>query len=264
MIKYPVYIIIILSFFSCVSKSNKLDRSRIQTTETIPVQVIDSAANLDGVYGLSIYFDSIFKHKSIAKFRMEHVNWCAHLIEIKNDSVWTYGSILHSKHKIDTISDTLCEIKGIRSKVFLVKENNELKLLKDSTFYPFRRRDDLCFLLDTLAGNFHPTNYSIRKLFNDSLIVGSYLLDGKMIEFKPDRVIKFWNKYERYDIKNYYGTSHRFGNDDIIWLTKYGKKDTYKWELTEDKLILTRYILESPTVVQNYLSDDKIILHKIN
>jgi hypothetical protein len=78
-------------FLSCNSSLKK------ENTELEKPQ--SNKTELNGVWALNNYFDKILADKQIAKYRIQPPTWFAILLEIKKDSIKSYGSIIELKLK---------------------------------------------------------------------------------------------------------------------------------------------------------------------
>lgn len=273
-------------FVRCAEKT---DSSPSQNT--IPYEEkADMQLNLNGVWGLSQYFDSIIKNKSIANYRIVPPSWFSLLIEIKDDSLYAYGSINEYQFKIqqkDTLANFLKTNTG--DWILIVDSNkNELKLknvkgyrVLDSMVYIFKKKREYKSLVDSLDKKlFHRTSDNLTHYFHANIFAGKYkFLDSSLVEFTSDGLVKGIDGYEKYEVDNYYGTYHPFNNLDNILLIRnsqdssfFYKSELFNWVFIEDTLLLKRFDFEDyfheGKKVREWeiwnLSDDVIKLIKIS
>jgi hypothetical protein len=228
--------------------------------------------DLNGTWGLTNYFDTILKHRELAKYRVQQPAWFGILLEIENNSLETFGSIGNEQILADTLNDTLCHIfSRVAGKWDLVVEGPYLKLTQvpdlsytDPTTYIYRKRDDLKFSKDRSAARYYVINDAITDYFNQHLFEGSYVnvATGNKVAFGKKRQLSGIEGFTTYPVRNYFGTYHPFDNHDVI--TFEGKDPNsfkfYNWVFSADTLTLVPFETEDG---ENYrLSSQKTILKK--
>lgn len=246
---------IICLFINCdlSRKKEKNELTKLQSNQT----------ELNGIWGLNNYFDKILTDKQIAKYRIQPPTWFAILLEIKNDSLKSYGSIMKLNYKLNYESDTLAVFDSFGGEYALLRKSNKLILKQfnnqssiDSTNYVFSKRNDLSFLLKHKDSTYNiilgknekidGIRKSITRYFNDKLISGTYLCNDKIVVFEKNGDLKNLGKFDKYEVRNYFGTLHPHKNLDVITLRN-SKKDLSKqfnWKFKNNKLILTEFVNE--------------------
>ncbi len=225
--------------------------------------------NLNGTWVMTSYFDSIIKNKSISKYRIKSPTWHALIIEVSNDSLHNYGSIISGSEKISYDSDTLAILSGIgvAGDWILQKNKNKLKLsqipnehLIDTTLYFLEKRNDLGFLIKNDSGGKVDFWDSTTEYFNDKLISGKYTYKNDTIVFSKNRKVSNFKDYQSYRVVNYFGTSHPFNPYDVIFLSNDKELKPYNWKFENDKLVLTNF---KPKIEfhngKEYVSDNHIL-----
>ena len=271
--KNTLYILGIAFLISCNSDiKNKIPKTK-NSDDVININKPES--NLNGVWGLNNYFDNILADKQIAKHRLQIPSWFAILIEIKNDSVLSYGSIFNLKQQINFKSDTLTVFKSFGSEYTLSKKNDELILKQipnkdrvDSTVYSFRKRNDLNKLLKN-QNRVHKISDKITEYFNENLLTGEYInpKNKKVIIFKKNGDLINFEGFDKYNVRNYFGTLHPHNNLDVLTLknSSINKLKQLNWKILNDKLILTEFVPEivkrfgKKTMTDNYVLGKKKI-----
>jgi len=258
-------LLLILISISC--KTEKENHKLKSNTETELKK--DS---LNGVWIMTSYFDTIIKNKTISKYRFQKPAWHSLLIEISNDSIHNYGSIISDSHKINYDSDTLAILNGISvpEDWILRKKQNVLMLnhipneyLIDTTSYILEKRNSLKFLIKNDFGAKIDFFNSTTEYFNEKLISGKYLFRNDTIIFGKNRKVWNFKDYQNYRVNNYFGTSHPYNPYDVIFLTNEKELKPFNWKFENKKLILTNFIRKR--VIQNgkeYDTDDFILGNK--
>lgn len=249
MMRNTILILITCILLGCNSRQGK---TKFELTNT---ELNDSKSNLNGIWGLNNYFNKILSDKEIAKHRVQAPSWFAILLEIKNDSITSYGSITELKEKLNHNSDTLTIFESFGGKYALIKKSDKLHLKQyksqdtiDSITYTFSKRNDLKILLENQKRVYGISN-NITTYFNEKLVSGTYynLNNNEMVTFEKNGELKNFNGFDKYEVRNYFGTLHPHKNLDVITLTD-SKQNTYKqfnWKFKDDKLILTEFIHET-------------------
>ncbi len=203
--------------------------------------------DLNGVWIMTNYLDSILENKTIAKFRLQPATWFAIIIEIKNDSIRTFGSIHDTDFSpIQFGTDSLITLKNSLTGDYSFKMNLKTGILEmksngnDSVNYSFKKRNDLKFLTENLD-KIHKTSTNFTNYFNEKIIAKKYILNQKEINFAADGQLENFLGYKSYQVKNYFGTSHPFKNLDVLILKKEdGTIDYWNWYFEHENLILTK------------------------
>jgi hypothetical protein len=268
--KNILYIFGIYFLISCKSDT----KNNIPKTENKDnvINIIKPESDLNGVWGLNNYFDNILADKQIAKHRLQTPSWFAIMIEIKNDSILSYGSIFNLKQQINYKSDTLTIFKSLGSEYILLKKNNELTLKQipnedriDSTVYSFRKRNDLNKLLKN-QNTVHKISDRITEYFNENLLTGEYInpKNKKVITFKKNGDLINFEGFDKYNVRNYFGTLHPHNNLDVLTLknSSTNKLKQLNWKILSDKLILTEFIPEIVTRFGKKTMTDNYVLGK--
>lgn len=268
--KNTLYILGIAFLISCNSDiKNKIPKNK--NSDNV-ININKPESDLNGVWGLNNYFDNILTDKQIAKHRLQIPSWFAILIEIKNDSVLSYGSIFNLKQQINFKSDTLTVFKSFGSEYTLSKKNDELILKQipnkdrvDSTVYSFRKRNDLNKLLKN-QNRVHKISDRITEYFNENLLTGQYInpKNKKVIIFKKNGDLINFEGFDKYNVRNYYGTLHPHNNLDVLTLknSSTNKLEQLNWKILNDKLILTEFIPEIVTRFGKKTMTDNYVLGK--
>ena len=276
--KSIIYIFIISIFLGC---STNEKRKTPKEDETVVTENKRQRNDLEGTWGLTNYLDTILHEKQIAKYRIQPPSWFAILLEINKDSLISYGSIVATKQKIDFESDTLAVFESFGGKYFLQKKQNELWLKQisnnkriDSTTYIFRKRTDLKEWVENTDG-FHKISNGVTAYFNKHLISGTYINpnNNDTIQFLENGDLIHYEGFDKYEVRNYFGTLHPHNNLDVITLTNSSTQsfEQLNWKISKDKLVLTEFVPEvvirfgKKTPTDNYvLGKDKteLILKK--
>jgi hypothetical protein len=233
-----------VSFYNCAE--DKADRSL-----NFPSDQKDSSINittqLEGVWGMTHYFDSVLAHKEVAKFRVQEATWFSILIQIDSDSVYHFGSIFDGSAS-RKMSDTLTLIESMGAKWVLLNRLPELHLIQistdygtpDSNCYIFRKRDDLAYMLETETKYRLKLDSAITTYFNEALIAGNYTNGHSSVTFSADGTVSGFADYTHYQVRNYFGTLHPFNNLDVILFENATLSDYWSWNFEANELILIK------------------------
>lgn len=147
--KIPLLALLIISLILFTFKI----KGKMQINNNITMHLEEDYKNLDlnGVWGLTNYFDTIVTHKKIAEYRLQSPTWFAILIEIEDDCLRTFGSIEEDEYSFKIKGDTLTNLFSYVTGYSwtLLQKGEELHLIslskenKDSTTYIYRQRNDL-------------------------------------------------------------------------------------------------------------------------
>jgi len=262
MMRNAIYIPMICLFLSCNS-SQKKENTELEKPQS-------NRTELNGVWGLNNYFDKILTDKQIAKYRIQPPTWFAILLEIKNDSLTSYGSIIELNYKLNYESDTLAVFDSFGGKYALLRESDELLLKQfpnqeniDSINYVFNKRNDLENLLEN-QDRVHKISSSITDYFNEKLISGKYenTKDNKTVIFEKNGDLINFKGFNKYNVRNYFGTSHPHKNLDVITLTNPENNELkqFNWKFENDKLILTEFVHEKMNYKGEKVITDDFVL----
>jgi len=256
MIKNKIYIfgivgIVLLIIFGCKNAAS----NNVSLKEKENLIANNSDSDLNGIWGLTNYFDTIVANKELAKYRLQTPTWFAIFIEIKDDSLKCFGSIEQAKYPIKRTNDTLAILSSDISDWYLIRKELDLQLIQisskenimiDSTIYIFRKREDLkdCINKDNYYG------ITVTQYFNDILFKGKYI----NVETKQEVIFAENGKligiegFNTYEVRDYFGTLHYlYNNLDVITFSNSENEDEYKqynWVFSEDELILTEFVPE--------------------
>jgi hypothetical protein len=227
--------------------------------------------NLDGIWALTNYFNSILAEKTISKYRVQIPAWFGILLEIKQDSVSTFGSIhdMHAK-AIACQADTLLIFETNWGEWSVVNHGEQLHLelipnddgLVNQTVYIYEKRPDLNNLIARKDQRLK-LDLGITTYFNEKLVVGKYLNSkGDTIHFQKNGEVQGLRFYNEYWVDNYFGTSHPFQNLDMIVLRNHENHvlDYYHWDFKKDLLLLTNYLRDTVPYEDKWVATDDFVL----
>ncbi len=258
--KNIIFLLILLGTIGC-QLNNEQEKPRSKVTQTSSFKPDE----IQGIWGLTNYLDSIVINKEIAKYRVQFPSWFGILLDIKNDSINSYGSLVEITDKLTSKKDTVTELISYESgKWMLLKNQKNLVLkhfpnqeVKDSTIYVYRRREDLKFMTQDLDKR-HKISSNITKYFNQEILAGTYLSmnTNSTIEFQKEGIVNGFNQFSSFEIRNYFGTLHPHKNLDVVsFKNKFDNEiKQYNWKFNEGVLTLTEFVVE--TIVE----DDKILM----
>ncbi len=228
--------------------------------------------DLNGTWGLTNYFDTIIENKEIAKYRIQTPTWFAFLLVIENDSLKSFGSIGKDEYFIEKNSDTLTTITSdvAGDNWYLIIDKPKLKLVQyleeergDSTVYTFRKRDDLNYFTHNNIG-FSTISKNVTEYFHEHLFKGKYRSTDsqKEVVFDENGRLTGIDGFNSYEVKNYFGTSHRHKNLDVITFknSENNEYKEYNWVFSYNELVLTEFVNEKRSHKgENYYSDHLIL-----
>jgi hypothetical protein len=259
--------VFLLCFIIVACNSNNTPKKQ---SITISKQETKDTFSIYGLWTLTSYFDSILENKKISKYTIPQ-SWSTMMLEIKEDSITTYGTIYtKNTYAIKSLNDTLCILERTPDgKWFImVNKNNSIYLkqfpnfdksrkISDSSIYTFKKRDDLMFLLDDLSNK---TDYefpyylekNFESFFNKELLSGKYAnTNGKEISLNQSSEISGFEDFYKYEVDPCFGTLHWLGFYDGITFYRDSIKsknifdsETYVWKFIGDTLILNKVIYE--------------------
>lgn len=114
---------IVLSFGGCQTKepSKKVEKP-------VEIQKKEIQPSVKEIWGLTNYLDTIIEKKELAKYRLQAPSWFGILLEISEDSIISYGSIVEINDKLDKSKDTLYKFESIAGKWILLKKERKPNL----------------------------------------------------------------------------------------------------------------------------------------
>lgn len=274
--KNIIYILGVISLVACNSSQENSVKKHTQTiiTESDSLIIINTEFDLNGIWALTNYFDTIVENKELAKYRLQTPTWFAILLEIENDSIKTFGSISTEKLLIENEKDTLATLSSniTGSKWWLIKKGDQLNLIQypnqkrhDSITYIFRKREEFDYFTKENT-DFFIIGQNVTKYFNQQLFKGKYFIQDTQnkVVFKADGSLTGIDKFDTYEVRNYFGTSHSHKNLDVI--TFKNENDNifkqYNWVFKNELLILTEFAYEKVTHNGKVYDGDDLILGK--
>jgi len=241
--KRLLYIILFISIVSCqFQEPKKLDSNSKKDLSTI-----------EGVWGLTSYMDSIVVNKQLAKYRSQFPAWFGILIEIKGDTITSYGSLKNIKTELANNQDTLFKFTNTESGKWMLLKGKRNLILKqfpnqeetDSNTYFYRQRQDLNFMTINQAKRGNKIQKHITNYFNKQILSGKYRdsKTKKVVHFLKDGRLEGLRSYTNYNIGSYFGTYHPFKNKDVVILKKKEQKteDYFNWKFEDDMVVLTEF-----------------------
>jgi len=271
-IKNTIFIFGLFLLIACNSNQTqeiqKFDKTNISDTDTIITNKAEFEFN--GIWGLTNYFDTIIANKELAKYRLQRPTWFGIIFHIKDSSLISYGSLIEINKKLNIESDTLTFFDSygggwdlIKKDTFLILKQKSNQKKVDSSIYIYRKRADLDFMTKNMD-KIHKISSNVAKYFNQSLLSGSYqsIKGNKKIIFNPNGKLIGFDKYDTYQIGNYFGTSHPHKNLDVITFSnsKTKKSKCYNWKFNDNILILTEFIEQTIIYNGEKVSSDDYIL----
>lgn len=252
-----VYFVLILIFISLVSYDKILMQDKeIDLDEKSADATIDSVYNeMVGVWGMTNYFDTIIKNKSVAGYRGQVLTWSTIIINIRNDSIFTYGSIFKNKTAFnysvknslisDIIKFTDCNYRVKYDKPFIVATIIDSCFSKDTIKYVFRKRKDLDRLIN-LRDDVNTLKSEVTDYFNENILAGTYLssVNNEKVVLGKNGQISGFKNFDKYRVGIYFGTFHPFNNLDVLILNDSSSEDEdyFTWKFTNNGLVLRPFI----------------------
>jgi hypothetical protein len=273
--KNIIYILVIISLMACNSSQKKNTKeTNFPSSKEKASTITEEEFNLNGTWALTNYFDTIIENKELAKYRLQTPTWFAILLEIKNDSLKSYGSIDNNQYLIEKTNDTLTTLTSNVSgdKWYLIVREPELKLIQysnservDSTIYTFRKRDDLNYFTK-VNKDFFIIGNNVTDYFNRHLFEGKYInkKSQKEVVFGGNGQLRGIDGFDSYEVRNYFGTLHMHKNLDVITFMNKGNNEykQYNWIFSDDELLLTEFVYEKVTYNNETYDGDYLILGK--
>ncbi len=269
--KNLIYFLIIL-VFACKNPKTTSNTPQQCIAKTPPPKQENS---LNGVWGMTNYFDTIIATKEIAKYRLQEPTWFAILLKVKDNNLYAYGSIYKRQKTIYPASDTIAIFSHFDCKWHLIKKDSLLTLIrydsikKETKRYTYRKRNDLSLLLKEVPIKISYENKfskNITKYFNKKILSGKYinLYTNEKITFTKEGEIKGMKGYDLYKIGDYFGTLHPYNNLDFVRLinTSNNKTKTLNWMFRHDTLILSRFNVEVVNRFDKQTPTDNFVLGK--
>ncbi|OJJ23313.1 hypothetical protein BKI52_02845 [marine bacterium AO1-C] len=213
-------------------------------------------------YWISVdYFDSLLKNKSVAEADKAPLAMSALMLQIIQDTVVSYGTLFSGKKwKLNPNYEDL----GLGWKSHKLSYNNKQKIIvarsiKDNTLTSLFRKikDDESKLVQTKNGRslFIDLQANVYAFIINKLIKGKYkpLLPNNpssKMKLNANGTITGFKNYNKYQIHDYFGTSHPYRPEDAIifrdtTIINSGKGPPtnigiFSWEFKQDTLILTK------------------------
>lgn len=209
---------------------------------------------------LSNYADSILRYKSIAKYSDNPLSWNAVVLRLEADSLYATGTLSSATRKLpprnivgmitslneygeftfsyNPVSKHIIAVSSPKSSTGIIVNN--YRPISESEYFALFR-----------AGEVHPLQEGMRQAFIAEMFAGDY----RSIERKPKDMtitatgeIKGFQKFKKYELQDYFGTSHPFNGLDAIWLeNNSGTGNYYHWAFAGDTLTLTEMRSEEET-----------------
>jgi hypothetical protein len=252
MLKVFIYIIFLIPIILTSCDNNP---SMHKSSES----AIVAKGKLDGNWILTEYYDSILTGKSIAKNRLHEISWNMFAFKIDGENLTSLGILYpKTKYKINQSKDTLLTFK--EDQTYSLKFNPTKNLINafkhkfegnnslSSSSYTFRRVNEK--RLQSILKNNNPfaVREELTKLFEDSLIVGEYYrIDSPVsesISLLPNKKMKGFRNFYKYNLHCYFGTYHPYQNYDEITFYSQDKTANYSWQFKGDTLKLTELVTE--------------------
>lgn len=277
--KNIIYILLLLLGLSCNS-NNKIsfdenDVKSLINSDSTPI-------NYDGIWAMTNYFDTIVAHKELAKYRLQDPTSIAIILEIEKDSMNIYGSISNNKLSIEKEKDTLTTIISEMSgdKWWLIKNKGQFELIQhpnqeyiDSTVYIYKKQSAFNYFTKENT-DFYVIGKNVTDYFNKMIFEGKYVISGteSHVTFGQNGILKGFDSFDTYEVRNYFGTLHMHKNLDVITFGNKTNNDfkEYNWVFKDDQLILTEFIYEKVSYKGKIydgdyliLGEEKIVLRKL-
>ena len=271
---------LLLSLFCNVTACNgdsSADGVEVQEALSQPIlEEVDTVTycstedGLDGIWALSNYFDPIIANKSIVNCQSQIPAWFGILLEIKNDAVLTYGSLIDmNKNSVNCESDTLTVFETNWGDWCLLNYPDELHLRlitsenqADSTIYIYKKRSEMSDFITEVDRPFKIES-KITAYFNEELLAGTYLNENSdTVYFQKIGQLIGLDNYNEYEIDSSFGTSHPFQNLDGVLLRNRANKtfDFYHWEFSQEQLILTTFVSDTVLFNEEWVETDNYVL----
>jgi hypothetical protein len=243
----------------------------LESIEVDTILYCSTELGLDGIWGLSNYFDPILKERTISKHYGKIPMRFGIILEVKEGILNSYGSFIDlDENEIRCQSDTFVVFETYWGKWLLKAKDDELHLNiipdekhSDPTTYIYQKRPDLSHLIVGPDIRPYKMHNKMTEYFNQKLLAGSYINEvGDTVCFNFDGGLYGLDPYETYSIDSYLGTLHPFKMLDRVNLInrKERKSDHYHWEFKNDQLILTEFIHESTLYNGELIETDDYVL----
>ncbi|MBX7226943.1 MAG: hypothetical protein K1X55_12995 [Chitinophagales bacterium] len=269
--KYFLYIFILVGLTSCNGGTSENDSDVLDSIEV----VTESEISIDGMWGLTNYFDTIVTHRELAKYRMQPPTWFGILLDIRDNQIISYGSICNDSGFYSLNTDTIRTFETYGGSWWLIKNKTELILCQmpnarivDSTKYVYRKRDDLTYMTKSINewGKMEKIEPHVRSFFEKHLFYGEYKIKNgnQIVSFEPDGRIVGLKEYTTYKLDEYFGTYHPFNNNDALFLEVNNSKhyDFWNWKFNGNELVLTQFKVDPKNADDFVVGIEKIILVK--
>lgn len=160
---------LIYCFLLCVMTTCALNTENASNPTRNHSDSLINANELNGTWGMTQYFDSIVSNKTIVKYRVQYPTWFGILIEIDNDSLFSYGSLIDIKGQTNPVNDTVFKFNDFESGHWmLLKDGAQLALKQfpnqewpDSSIYRLSMIRNIFFLQNT---------FDLSSIYIDSVV----------------------------------------------------------------------------------------------
>lgn len=203
---------------------------------------------------------------------MDEITWFALLLNFENDTLNIYGSISKEQVFIEKYSDTIVFQRLYGDdlwSIILTKDRKTISLFKNDIpehKFSYRRMTEFekqYIKIDET--DYFSIDKGVKELFNIEFLSGKYLYKNKdTIIFKKNGELANFENYKNYEIDNYFGTCHFFGNLDNLTLISDNSRETWHWKFENEFLILNKIKPKNNDYEQGfYLTNEIIKLKKI-
>lgn len=268
----PCFIIIIFfTIISCTDNTTTINKGQVDSTKVFSA----TETSLDGIWGLTNYFDTIITHREIAKYRMQRPTWFGILLDIRDHKIFSYGSIYNDSDFYQQNNDTITTFETFDGAWWLIKKSSELILKQkpdariiDSTIYIYRKRDDLFFMTQNFSpiDKYEKIEPHVQSYFEKEFFVGTYKIKDtdQIVSFESNNCIVGLKNYTTFKLDDYFGTYHPFNNEDVLYLEVDSSRyyDVWNWKLNNKEILLTKF-KQDPSNRDNFLlTNETITLYK--
>lgn len=240
---------------------------------------------LDGYWILASFQDSAIQYKSIARFRLQRPFWTAYIIRITQDSIFTNGSIMLTKHKRLNQGDTILEYETHGHFKLIARKNHDSiyihQLKEGNKSYPFncmrpfvyRRLSQEEKSLLTYSNSIERNQtfvlqQAFRRYYSQKVLCGTYKsMQGlQNLVFHENESVTGLEGFNKYYLNDYFGTLHPFNENDVLVFrdtTNTQKAPRYfAWQFKNDQFILQE-MANDPTKNQDFdRKGEKLVFKK--
>ena len=212
--------------------------------------------SLDGIWSLNQYFDTIDVNRKIAPHFYMYPTQFGSLLEVRGDTLYTYGWLINQALPFNRESDTLVTFKDWdEGKWHVLREKKQLHLVqdssseyRDSTLYTYRKRADLPFADNQIPEDFKVEEF-LAAFFEAKFLQGIYIdqLSGKEVIFGKDGTVSGIGPFTHYQINDFSSRTQIFDllEYDGVVLSNGESRTYYNWEWVGDTLKLVNFVPES-------------------